>query len=88
MTVKTKKKAYNAKPPCQVDWKRGQTKYNGEDPFSTPMPESKLRRRVCRVCAMPVESKSYWYCHTHNTLSHLDDDNIIYTSHHTNVESY
>lgn len=69
------KKAKNTPQACQTDWRRGQTKYNPEDELGTPYPEGKLRRRVCRVCALPVEAKSYWYCHAHNVLTSESEDN-------------
>lgn len=63
--------------------KRAEDVLNG---LSTPVPEGKARRRVCRVCALPVETKSYWYCHDHNILSGEGEDNEYSTC--LNVESW
>lgn len=82
MTVTAERKAYLAA------WnKRRNAKVKAER-LADPVSESKARRRVCRVCAMPVEAKSYWYCHAHNTLSELDDDNMLYSTPGADVSSY
>lgn len=43
------------------------------DAEAPPLAESHARGRTCRVCDEKVEAKSYWYCHSHNRLSGIEE---------------